>query len=904
MQGTKLKRFVLFIGLSSLPFLAVTSNAAIVANDGGITFWISYDDLDSPGATLADTVTLDSNSYDCDVTNGARTTQGAPNSPDSCPGAGTTCSGEDKLTGDIEKLAEYIYQATEGEHYLRRVYVADQGRSWESGDIRWNVGDGGSSAWPDGWKTVDLPLNLNSASRSCIHDVLHHEVGHYFYNLPDRYAKSGSYYKGTLNGSAVFNVSVVTGDPNTVMSSNFPHFFVDTTNASLTLDYTPPGGAFVNDEVLTPNLLTDADPANDGPDRAHHGFTTPFAQDEWSVLPDNHADLTGIHTEGSFPTPGGMPAVDIRFLPSDAPIPGTMLLLDRSGSMGVTTGGITAAQYVQESGLFLYHSSSAGDYIGTSLYNAAVEELFPYDLYDPTNQLPMASFRNASGLTNIAAALESGIDALVAEHGAGGVNGGQIILMSDGKQTTGGSIWDQVDRANGMGIKIHTMSFGNADEPTMQQIADNSSGSLTTMSERSSGADLKLEMSRMYTTLRGNDPVYTYRGPVVANSETGKGDAFAGEFMLPPNTHDLLFYAFLDQRNAADLIIELNHLSSGFSTTVTGQSLARKGRFNGVRLPKARAGKWEFKISASKRLKHRLPTNDNIEIVAYAYNQEIQGRAWMDDSAKGFPVKRVIKASLNNRYPLTDMKVTALIYRGAKLVSKVPLYDNGKKGADNYPDDGIHSGVIDMRKYMPRRRFLSWFSRENQKLRIDVEFQVTNDSVPAPNAHYETGTKYEMLVEEYNKRNRGEFTAYATQTIAVTPRKKEPLTVKLIEPKQPPTANPGDKGVLIVNVTGAVPMVDQTRVSLGQGIFARVTSVKPFTKGFGASLRVVYKVNKDAKAGARDLKLQFGRTRLSHKTVINVAKGGFTRVMTPSISSGVKVAPMKPTTVDPSMLKR
>lgn len=904
MHGAKIKYLISFVGLTFLPVLPVTSNAAIIANDGGITFWISYDNLDSPGATLADTVTLDSNSYTCGVTNGARSAQGAPNSPDSCPRTGNTCAGEDKLTGDIEKLAEYIYQATEGEHYLRRVYVADQGRAWDTADIRWNVGDGGSSAPGGGWKTVGSQLKLNSSSRSCIHDVLHHEIGHYFYNLPDRYAKSGGYYKGTLNGSAVFNVDVTTGDPNTVMASNFPHFFVDTTNASITVDYNPPSDPAVSGEVLTPALLADADPDNDGPDRAHHGHTMPFAQDEWSILPDKQIDLAGVHTEGSFPTPGGMPAVDIRIIPSDAPIPGTMLLLDRSGSMGVTTNGITAAQYVQESGLYLYHSSSAGDYVGTSLYNASVEELFTYDLYDSTNQLPMASFRNASGLTNIAAALESAIDALVAEHGEAGVNGGQIILMSDGKQTTGGSIWDQVDRANGMGIKIHTMSFGNADETTMQQIADNSSGSLTTMSERSSGADLKLEMSRMYTTLRGNDPVYTYRGPVVANSESSEGDAFSGEFMLPPNTHDLLFYAFLDQRNAADLIIELKHVSSGFSTTVTGQSLARKGRFNGVRLPKARAGKWEFKISASKRLKHRLPTNDNIEIVAYADNQEIQGQVWMDDSAKGFPVRRVIKASLDNRYPLTDMKVTALIYKGAKLIDKVPLYDNGKKGGDDYPEDGIHSGVINMKKYVPRRRFLSWFSRRNDKLRIDVEFQVTNDSVPAPNAHYETGTKYGMLLEEYNKRNRGEFTAYATQTIAVKPRAKQPLTVDIIEPKQPPTVEPGEKGVLFVSVMGAMPLVEQTRVSLGQGVFARVTGVEPFSNGFGGRLKVVYKVNKDAKAGARDLRLQFGRTILTHEGAINVAKGGLDRVISPELRGSGRLVPVTPTAVDSAVLRR
>lgn len=901
MQRVKLKSF---FALTFLTCFSVSTNAAIIANDGGITFWVSYDNLDTPGATLADTVTLDSNSYTCGVTNGARAAQGAPNSPDSCPGTGTTCAGEDKLSGDIEKLAEYIYQSTEGEHYLRRVYVADQGRAWDTADIRWNVGDGGSSAPGGGWQTVGSQLKLNSASRSCIHDVLHHEIGHYFYNLPDRYAKSGSYYKGTLNGSTIFNVNVTVGDPNTVMASNFPHFFVDTTNASITASYNPPSGASVTNQVLTPALLADADATNDGPDRAHHGHEMPFAQDEWSILPDKQIDLTGVHTEGSFPTPGGMTPVDIRIIPSDAPLPGTMLVLDRSGSMSVTTNGISAAQYVQESGLFLYHSSSAGDYVGTSLYNAAVEELFDYDLYDSTNQLPMASFRNASGQTNIAAALESGIDALLAEHGEDGVNGGQIILMSDGKQTTGGSIWDQVDRASELGIKIHTMSFGNADETTMQQIADNSSGSLTTMSERTSGAELKLGMSRMYTTLRGNDAVYTYRGPVVANSETSTGDAFKGEFMLPPNTHDLLFYAFLDRANAADLIIDLQH-SSGFSTTVTGQDLARKGRFNGVRIPAAKAGKWEFTISASKRLKHRLPTNDSIEIVAYADNQEVQGRAWIDQGARGYPARRVIKASLDNRYPLTDMKVTALIYKGARIVERVPLYDNGRKGSDDYPADGIHSGVITMSKYQPSRSFFSWRKSQNEKLRIDVEFQVTNESVPAPNAHYETGTEYDMLLKEYKKRNQGEFTAYASQTISVTPHKQEPVTVELVRSKQAQTVQRGDKGTLIVNLSGAVPLVDQTRVSLGQGVFAQVTEVEPFIEKFGAQLKIVYKINKKATIGTRDLKLQFGRTQLSHKAVINVMERVIQPVTAPGILEEVKLlSPVKPAPLDPDLLKR
>ena len=76
-------------------------------------------------------------------------------------------------------------------------------------------------------------------------------------------------------------------------------------------------------EVLTPAVLTNVDPNNNGPDRAHHGYTHPFAQDDGARLPTLHPDLTGAHTEGNFPAPdlGMMPPVDIRFLGEDHPFP-------------------------------------------------------------------------------------------------------------------------------------------------------------------------------------------------------------------------------------------------------------------------------------------------------------------------------------------------------------------------------------------------------------------------------------------------------------------------------------------------------------------------------------------------------------------------------------------------------
>ena len=848
-----------------------TAHSTVIGADGGITIWVSYDNLDALGTSIDDDVTQvdDTGSASCTFTNTARNSLGAPDSPGSCPaGGGDTCSGRDKLLGDIDSLAEYIYTSTHGTHYLRRVYVADSGRAWDTADVKWNVGSGSSSAWPEGWKDVDLPINLNSASRKCIHDVVHHEFGHYFYNLPDRYARTGDYYRGSFDdGVTVFDVDVDEGDPNSVMASNFPHLFVDTTNARLVLSYDQPGPGSTTGEVLTPGLLTDGDVNNDGPDRAHHGFTTPFAQDEWSVIPAEHVDLIGAHTEGDFSEPalGGMPAVDVRFIGVDEPFPGTVLLLDRSGSMSVQTNGVPASQYVQEAGLYLYHSSEDTDFVGTFLYNDAVEKLFDYELYDPANQLTTANFRNASGLTNIALALEEALDAMVAEHGEGGVNSGQIILMSDGRQTTGDSLWDQVDRATGLGVQIHTMTFGNADTTTMQQIADNSGGSVTPMSELDSAAELKLNMARKITTLRGNSAIYTYKGRLTPTGETERQEYFEAEFDVPPRSTDLLFYVFLERRNAADLDITLAD-KTGQQTVVTPQSLERRGRFNGTRVTAPTRGKWKFRLTGGKRFKGRLPKDDNIEIVAYAQNRELSGVSWFDDRIEGYPERRIINGRLSFRYPLTNLGVKAHIYDGARLIKSIPMYDDGKQGADPYPLDGIYSGVLDIGDLKLSDRD----SKRPRKIRVDVEYSVTKKTIPAPNAHYESGTEYDALVKNYRSLGVEKFTAYSTQTTHVRPGKKRDPSIRLVYPRKPFIVQPGSKGTIRIRVADARPSADQVRVSLGNGVYAKATSVTSDSDGLGATIKIVYKVKKDAKAGTRKLSTQFGDIRLQLADVMTV----------------------------------
>ena len=66
----------------SLLFISPTvSQSATIASDGGVTLWLSYDNLDSPGANLSDNVTVILNNSNCQFVNNARNAQGLPNSP-------------------------------------------------------------------------------------------------------------------------------------------------------------------------------------------------------------------------------------------------------------------------------------------------------------------------------------------------------------------------------------------------------------------------------------------------------------------------------------------------------------------------------------------------------------------------------------------------------------------------------------------------------------------------------------------------------------------------------------------------------------------------------------------------------------------------------------------------------
>lgn len=866
---TTLKQLLLTVMGVCLPLLIWSphATAATVSEDGGITLWMSFDNADETFSVGLDT-TVDTDNAGCEPSNDARAAHGAEESPSSCPDGDDVCSAKEKLNGDLQRLAEYIYQSTEGANHLEQVYVEEHGKSWRDVDIRIDLSSGISTANSSGWDNANGFINMRRFWRRCIHDVMHHEFSHYFHNLPDRYASTDEdYYRGRI-GADVFDVTTKIGDPNTVMNGNYPHQFVDDTNAKLTIEYTPPGELSAIEETLTPDLLADADPGNDGPFRAHHGHTSPFAQDEWSLMPEEHIHLEDVHDSGDFPTMDidDMPSYDVEYIEADEVRAGAILLLDRSGSMSVMTDGRPASELVQEAGLAMYHSADSTDFVGTKLYNSSVEELFEYQQYDPDNDLDEASFRIPTGTTNIALALQEGIDALIEEHGFANVDGGRLILMSDGRQTIGGSVEDQTDRARALGIKINTLSFGAADASAMEDIASATSGSSQELADREDANELKVQLSRFANEIRGYQPVFRHKGRLNRRliRQHGNGEKYEQRFVVPPKSRGLKLYAFADLANAADYTIELVN-PFGVVTRHRADAIAQRGRFNGANLDKAMPGIWTYRLLGEKP--GHLSRDAHFEILASVEHLQLDTNVRVADASRNNIWLKRVNASLNYRYPIADARAVAYIYVGKRYMGAISLYDDGQRGGDSIEDDGNYSNIIDLRRFGVDKLLgdLAQKRQNPSKIRFDVWFMVTNRSQPAPYAHYETGTKLDELQKDFeqNIKSKRSFSVWDTLYTQVRKyQRKSTASARLLGSKGQLAFPRGKTSPLFFEILGSIPNINNLRVSLGPGIKVDVRSVKPYTRRAGVRGYLHITPTKRTRPGVRPLMLQFGHTKL------------------------------------------
>ncbi len=844
-----------WIGISCVLILVwgTASQGASVGTDGGITLYLTF------AGDLNTDLVVDN-----------------LGNPVNNPTTGTQWRAKDKLEHDLQLFAEHLYQMTEEKHYLRNVLVIDDDRSIANADIRWSNDAGLSSGSLNGWDDRNGRITMRRAFRQNIHEVISHEFGHYFYGLSDEYdtpAHNPNYYQGHFSGTGDFTVTITGDCRHTIMNSNNPYQFCDETDHSLTIDYThPTTGNNITGEVLTPALLNDDNANNDGP--INNWIDHPYAIDGWSVAESNHTDLIGHHTNGVRPAfkATEVPTPRIYYVDQVGQAPGRILLLDRSGSMAHESFGIKASKYVQEAGLYLYHSSEADDYIGAFVYNEQTDKLFGYGKYDSNNKL--IDFYDPISLTDIHKALKTALDTLVNEHGQNKVAGGEIFLMSDGRQTTGDDLWLQVDRANDLGVTIHTFSYGDADHAVMEQIASETNGEDFLMSEKTDNLmNLKLRIIRSISKIRGQIPVYDYYGPLKTDGDNEEDIAYQiVSFNIPENCKDLKFYLFpeLPEDITGDhYSFEMKHDSTGFQVQSAFSPIAKRGRFAGREIKNPRSGQWTVTILADPKLRE-LPEG-NVQLLAYVDNPEIDAQVWMDqDVITTMPndtQKLKVYASVSNIYPLTDVNISVYFtLPSGKKILDIQMADDGKNG-DDRSEDGIYTGLVEMRRLIVMTREFSYKELSESRslhLNLKAKFNITKDSIPAPNTEYEPQTDYKELRKSYI---RSIFETTAERGVVLTMRSSQPAVKLLLLTPEGRRVFRSDKRSLEIHMDNAYPNQELMRINLGRGI--SITTVK--SNRAKATYTIEYEVSESAEPGPRTLNLQFNGTRLKIENVIVVS---------------------------------
>ena len=96
---------------------------------------------------------------------------------------------------------------------------------------------------------------------------------------------------------------------------------------------------------------------------------------------------------------------------------------------------------------------------------------------------------------------------------------------------------------------------------------------------------------------------------------------------------------------------------------------------------------------------------------------------------------------------------------------------------------------------------------------------------------------------------------------------------------------PGRSYRTTVTVLNARPQADEIRLSMGPGIKTQLHRVTPRRDRLGVRLSVSYRIDRDAKAGPRSLKVQFGDALLVGKSAVTVRGARQTRKISSDRSS-------------------
>ncbi|XP_050016179.1 calcium-activated chloride channel regulator 4 [Alexandromys fortis] len=354
------------------------------------------------------------------------------------------------------------------------------------------------------------------------------------------------------------------------------------------------------------------------------------------------------------------------------------LVLDVSGSMTISDRLNRLKQAAQ---YFLIQIIEDGSWVGMVHFNnqaTTKSEMIQINSEAERSKLRELLPSSAGGGTSICSGIRRAFEVL--KIGGFEINGADIVLMSDGEDTTAKECVDEVTES---GSILHFIALGPNFEYAVKNMSDLTGGSFAHSTDEaqnnglmdafgaltSENADVTQKSIQLESKGDTLDSNHWLNDTVVIDSTVGKNTLF-----------------LVTWKNAAPGI----SLWDPKGTQVTDFTMDTDSKMAYFSIPGiAQAGTWTYNLEAKSD--QEILTITVSSRAASSSVPPITVNAKMNRDTSSFPSPMIVYAEVLQGYtPIIGAHVTAIIESNSGSIEELELLDNGA-GADTFKDDGIYS---------------------------------------------------------------------------------------------------------------------------------------------------------------------------------------------------------------------
>nr|XP_015201623.1 PREDICTED: epithelial chloride channel protein-like [Lepisosteus oculatus] len=360
------------------------------------------------------------------------------------------------------------------------------------------------------------------------------------------------------------------------------------------------------------------------------------------------------------------------------------LVLDTSGSMKDSD---RINRLRQAAMIFLDQIVEQGSRVGIVEFKNDARILKGLVLIDgqaARTQLASALPSAADGGTKICSGIQKAFEVLRQDDGD--TAGDEIILLTDGEDSSVGSCLEEVKRS---GVTVHTIALGPSADPRLEEFATGTGG-------KSFSANDKLDSNALMDafsdiTSQSGDDITSAVQLLSKGGRTIPGSWFQGEVPVDSTVGKNTVLAFTWEHAQPDITVRS---PSGGSYKNNDMEIHSGEKIAKLNIPGiAEIGIWSYKVVNT----HSSPQTFTLLVTSRAADECVPPvivSGGISETQTTYPQPLLISAQLSQgAWPVINANVTAIVDLGEKTVNKLRLVDSGT-GADKTKDDGIYSAMF------------------------------------------------------------------------------------------------------------------------------------------------------------------------------------------------------------------